>query len=357
MITNNATQKQNTMRKKVEVVGTIVGIVIGLFTVVQVITQQPVIALIVTLLGAIIASAYFARRKYVVETILAWLIAVVIGLLVFVLFPRSMTITGTVYDAKDSPICNEPVILIDSTGLEYRTKTDQEGRYEFREIHVGAFEVKVKDIRTGGEGNRFIGPEIVVYVPATPTCTPAPTATATPTHTPTTTPTPTATSTKAPTETPTQIPTATPTAAPTDIATPSIKPTSVFCKRGGNGGTETVPVAPQLIRGIRIDLTRRALTEYAGFSLWEVEIYGPGTGNLASVEGVIATASTWQDSFGCEDCRPGKAIDNDISTRWSSDFKEPQWLEIALPAPRSADRIVLRWEAAYAKEYCVTLIK
>jgi endo-1,3(4)-beta-glucanase len=52
-----------------------------------------------------------------------------------------------------------------------------------------------------------------------------------------------------------------------------------------------------------------------------------------------------------------KAIDGDMNTRWGSNWSEPQWLSITLPAPQVVNRIVPKWEAAYAKEYCVTVIE
>jgi hypothetical protein len=134
----------------------------------------------------------------------------------------------------------------------------------------------------------------------------------------------------------------------------SYSPTS-FCTNSGSGGTETIEVEPpRTIGGIHIDLIERALKQY-GFSLWEVEIYGPDTSNLAI--GATATASSSQDSYGCYECFPEKAIDGRMDTRWGSDFYEPQWLEITLPTPHVVNRIVLKWEAAYAKEYCVTVIE
>ena len=122
----------------------------------------------------------------------------------------------------------------------------------------------------------------------------------------------------------------------------------------GSGGTETVTLTPQrTVKEIRIDLERRGLqSEYAGFSLREVEIYGPGTDNLAI--GATATAFSWQDSYGCYECFPGKAIDGDMNSRWSTQLYEPrQWFEITLPTPQVVDRIVLIWEDAYAEEYSV----
>jgi hypothetical protein len=128
-----------------------------------------------------------------------------------------------------------------------------------------------------------------------------------------------------------------------------------FCTNSGKGGTETIRVEPShAVKGIHIDLIERALQQY-GFSLWEVEIYGPGTGNLAL--GATVTASSWQDGYGCHGCSPDKAIDGNMNTRWGSSFYEPQWFKITLPAPQAVDRIVLKWENAYATKYCVNVLE
>ena len=47
------------------------------------------------------------------------------------------------------------------------------------------------------------------------------------------------------------------------------------------------------------------------------------------------------------------AVDGDRSTRWSSGRSDDQWLRVDLGAARPVARVVLRWEAAYAREYRV----
>jgi hypothetical protein len=42
------------------------------------------------------------------------------------------------------------------------------------------------------------------------------------------------------------------------------------------------------------------------------------------------------------------AVDGNTGTRWSSDFSDPQWLEIDLGATHSITKVVLDWEIAYA---------
>lgn len=130
-----------------------------------------------------------------------------------------------------------------------------------------------------------------------------------------------------------------------------------FCTDNGSGGTEIIPVEPpRIVAQIRIDLKKRA-TGY-GFSLREVEAYGPGAEdtNLAKDGGV--KASSTQDDEACPGCFAAyKAVDGDINSRWSSDFLDRQSFEITLPGLQVVNRIVLIWETAYAREYCVTVIE
>jgi hypothetical protein len=47
------------------------------------------------------------------------------------------------------------------------------------------------------------------------------------------------------------------------------------------------------------------------------------------------------------------AIDGNTSTRWSSQFSDPQWLRIDLGARKKVSRVRLEWETAAAKDYQV----
>jgi hypothetical protein len=143
------------------------------------------------------------------------------------------------------------------------------------------------------------------------------------------------------------------TLVPTSTNTPT--PTPFYCTKNGSGGTETIKIVPpRTISGVYIDLKERA-TKF-GFSLYEVKIY-PDSGVTNLAIGATPTASSSQDSVGCEGCSPIKAIDNDMNTRWSSDWRDEQSFKITLSMPYIVSRIELRWEAAYAKKYCVILIE
>jgi len=45
------------------------------------------------------------------------------------------------------------------------------------------------------------------------------------------------------------------------------------------------------------------------------------------------------------------AIDADPSTRWSSQFSDPQWIYVDLGAPRLVSRVLLSWETAASQSY------
>lgn len=47
------------------------------------------------------------------------------------------------------------------------------------------------------------------------------------------------------------------------------------------------------------------------------------------------------------------AIDNNASTRWSSQFSDPQWLKVDMLVPKSVTRVTLTWETAFGKNYQV----
>jgi hypothetical protein len=50
---------------------------------------------------------------------------------------------------------------------------------------------------------------------------------------------------------------------------------------------------------------------------------------------------------------PAAAADGNPGTRWSSEFSDPQWIAIDLGKPEKIARVVLDWEAAFAKAYAI----
>ena len=47
------------------------------------------------------------------------------------------------------------------------------------------------------------------------------------------------------------------------------------------------------------------------------------------------------------------ATDGSLSTRWSSAFSDPQWLEVDLGSTQSICQVVIHWETAYGKAFQV----
>ncbi|MEY9932035.1 hexosaminidase [Catenulispora sp. GP43] len=49
------------------------------------------------------------------------------------------------------------------------------------------------------------------------------------------------------------------------------------------------------------------------------------------------------------------ATDADLSTRWSSQYVDPTWLQVDLGSVQTVNRVVLAWETAYGKNYQIQL--
>jgi beta-glucosidase len=62
--------------------------------------------------------------------------------------------------------------------------------------------------------------------------------------------------------------------------------------------------------------------------------------------GKAATASSVQDDYTADN-----AIDNDETSRWSSEGSDPQWLAVDLGQPTLFDHALILWETACAKKY------
>ncbi|MBI2427231.1 MAG: discoidin domain-containing protein [Ignavibacteriales bacterium] len=50
---------------------------------------------------------------------------------------------------------------------------------------------------------------------------------------------------------------------------------------------------------------------------------------------------------------PGLAVDGNISTRWSSEYSDDQWILLDLGKQFEIHRVVLRWETAYGRSYSI----
>jgi hypothetical protein len=125
--------------------------------------------------------------------------------------------------------------------------------------------------------------------------------------------------------------------------------TTIYSTTTGTGGNQTLNLAGTG-RYIRMNGTARA-TQY-GYSLWEFQVFGTGSGapacgttNLALNQPTTAS-STENASF-----TPAGATDGNTGTRWSSAFSDPQWLQVDLGSSKAICQVTLNWEAAYATAF------
>jgi hypothetical protein len=125
--------------------------------------------------------------------------------------------------------------------------------------------------------------------------------------------------------------------------------TTTYSTTSGPGGTETLNITGSG-RYVRMYGTARN-TAY-GYSLWEFQVYGtsgsgPGTCTNNAALNRPATASSLENA----NFPASNAVDGNTGTRWSSQFSDPQWIQVDLGTSQSICGVQLNWEAAYGKAY------
>jgi hypothetical protein len=126
--------------------------------------------------------------------------------------------------------------------------------------------------------------------------------------------------------------------------------TPIYTTTTGTGGTQTLNVTGTG-RYVRMYGTARA-TAY-GYSLWEFQVYGTaattacGTTNAALNQ--PATASSTENAG----TPASAAVDGNTGTRWSSQYSDPQWLQVDLGSSQPVCQVGISWEAAYATAFQV----
>jgi len=129
--------------------------------------------------------------------------------------------------------------------------------------------------------------------------------------------------------------------------------TSIFSTTTGTGGTQTLNVTGTG-RYVRMFGTARG-TQF-GYSLFEFQVFGTlgsgggGGGTCSTTNAALnqpATASSTENaSFPA-----ANAVDGNTSTRWSSAFSDPQWIQVDLGSSQTICQVTLNWEAAYGKAF------
>jgi len=83
-----------------------------------------------------------------------------------------------------------------------------------------------------------------------------------------------------------------------------------------------------------------------GFALVASTVTANAAATLLS-QGKPATASSTENAG----TPASAAVDGDTTTRWSSAFSDPQWLQVDLGASATLTQVVLNWETAYATAF------
>ena len=85
--------------------------------------------------------------------------------------------------------------------------------------------------------------------------------------------------------------------------------------------------------------------EYRSTGGYTISLSRANSTNLALNKGAAATSVEYR---GVE---PYKAFDGRSNTRWSSAFQDPQFISVDLGSNQTFNKVILRWEAAYARRY------
>jgi len=64
-----------------------------------------------------------------------------------------------------------------------------------------------------------------------------------------------------------------------------------------------------------------------------------------------ASSSSIQPDYKRYSVDPKEAVDGNLSSRWSSEFVDPQWISVDLGMIYNIEKVVLNWETAYGKAY------
>ncbi|MEV6013599.1 discoidin domain-containing protein [Streptomyces sp. NPDC051976] len=91
-----------------------------------------------------------------------------------------------------------------------------------------------------------------------------------------------------------------------------------------------------------------------GYGSKSLRVVAPKPAGTDVALGKPATASSFQsDPTGGCPCTAANAVDGKPDTRWSSDWSDPQWLQVDLGHSTTFTHVQLSWEAAYAKAYAI----
>ena len=127
---------------------------------------------------------------------------------------------------------------------------------------------------------------------------------------------------------------------------------------GGDGKIDEISFDPVKVQYLKIYGVKRAAGW--GYSLYEVKVFSSSgvPTPISGFEEIVMPAKMGAKTSSCQEpegYEPERAVDGNMSTRWSSSFSDPQWLEIDLGKTLQLVGLTIHWEAAYGKIYDILL--
>lgn len=102
-------------------------------------------------------------------------------------------------------------------------------------------------------------------------------------------------------------------------------------------------------------MKKRILTFFTASILF-VSSIAPLTVNADSYENLALQKKAYCSSIEGNDFKANKAFDGDDSTRWASrEYNNKEWIYLDLGSKINISKVILKWEAAYAKSYQIQL--
>lgn len=189
-------------------IGAIAGAMTAIFALLSFFLPTSLIGPIMGLsIGLIVTGVIIWKKKISPGTAIAtWVGGAVFVVVVYFVISQPATVTGIVLDLQSTPVSGSTLVLTDSSGVDHKTVTDENGAFEFKSVPEGKYTILINSkLLTSGDvpsgWQRIFYPRVKLPALA---YQPPETATPTPTVTPTMMPslTPTASATIIPSETP-----------------------------------------------------------------------------------------------------------------------------------------------------------
>lgn len=133
------------------------------------------------------------------------------------------------------------------------------------------------------------------------------------------------------------------------VSTDKTNWTTIYSTSASTGGIQDLTGLMGVGRYVRMYGQSRATVW--GYSLWEMEVYGTLASTTAATTNIALNKTATASSVQGTTYSAPYAFDGKTTTRWSSKFADPQWVQVDLGAKYNVSRVKLLWEAAYAASY------